>query len=85
MVEYQESMKEEGSVKGRDASKFGGDVNFKSSMEWTKKEFLRLSTMHLISSKREPRCMYMDYPGIDVFDADNNQVPGSILITTLLP
>ena len=53
-------------------------------MEWTEKAFLRLPVTHLICSKTEPRLMIMDYPGNDVCDADDNQVPGSILIDTSL-
>ena len=62
---------EKGSGKGRGTPKVGGDVNADASIEWTKKAFLCLPAKQLNCSKTEPQRMFMDYPGNDVFEADD--------------
>jgi len=54
------------------------------NMDWAPIAFLRLPAKHLICSQTEPRWMFMDYPGNNVFDADDTKVPGSILIAVSL-
>lgn len=56
--------------------------------QWKPKAFLRLSAKNLICGQKEPRWMFMDYPGNNVLgspDSPNqNQVPGSILMSASL-
>eukprot|EP00178_Gracilaria_changii_P012106 TRINITY_DN3416_c0_g1_i1.p1 TRINITY_DN3416_c0_g1~~TRINITY_DN3416_c0_g1_i1.p1 ORF type:complete len:2205 (-),score=427.39 TRINITY_DN3416_c0_g1_i1:774-6683(-) len=63
------------------AEQRGGDEN---DSEWQPKAFLRLPAKHLICGQTEPRWMFMDYPGNNVLDANDNSVPGSILMSTSL-
>lgn len=52
--------------------------------EWQPKAFVRLPAKHLICGQRDPRWMFMDYPGNNVLDATDNSVPGSILLAASL-
>lgn len=51
---------------------------------WSPKSFLRLPAKHLICGQQEPRWMFMDYPGNNVFDSIDSKVPGSILLSASL-
>ena len=75
---------DDSSLKGRNTPKVGGDTGVSTSMEWSKIAFLRLPAKHLICSQTEPRWMFMDYPGNNVFEVDDNKVPGSILVAVSL-
>lgn len=61
-----------------------GSENASAHADWAPKAFLRLPAKHLICCEAEPRWMFMDYPGNNVLDSDDNQVPGSILLSASL-
>lgn len=51
---------------------------------WQPKAFLRLTAKNLICEQTEPRWMFMDYPGNNVFDTNDTKVPGSLLVAASL-
>ena len=58
--------------------------NGNNDSEWQAKAFLRLPAKHLICGQQDPRWMFMDYPGNNVLDSEDNKVPGSILVSACL-
>ncbi|CDF40303.1 unnamed protein product [Chondrus crispus] len=55
-----------------------------SNSFWTATAFLRLPAKHLICGQKDPRWLFMDYPGNNVLDSGDNKVPGSILMSASL-
>lgn len=51
---------------------------------WQPKSFLRLPAKNLICGQNDPRWMFMDYPGNNVLDSSNKEVPGSVLMSASL-
>jgi C2 domain len=59
-------------------------ANVGDGTTWQPKAFVRLPAKNLIAGQTDARWIFMDYPGNNVLDSNENKVPGSLLVVACL-